>query len=664
MEKQPSPPRSIQYWTENGTIQVGAERVEADKNDSGDARRERLKKAARVAESLRTVSVLIPVANLEQCDDLVGIAQHLINQGNNGRILLARIRTGSGTELAEEEATAQMEALAITMNSKVGDQIKVDWLVRPAHTRARGILDAASDENCSMILMHAVTPDEQHDDNQLRIGAVAKQVISGAEIPVLVFRESLRATSGQFNPRRVVVATDLGPGSARCVDFGSRIAGGVGIPMVLRNVIRPGGTTSQFSAQQDLKALIGEESEARGVRTVTSVVKAPSAEEGIRHEATRNDLTILGIRPDSAKSTSGHQTTASLFTNLLGPVLVVSVPNRNVRNRRFFTYQPRSLRPKLTNSEAAEMRWQIRLDATSGVDFIWMSVLSAAVAVFGLLTDSVPVLIGAMLVAPLMGPMIATGASLVTGDLNTLRRATLTTLQGIALVMATTYLLQMLIGPTAPTAEMIKRGSPTLLDCGIGVIGGIVGAYALARPGVAAASAGVAIAAALVPPLCVATMTLGHFPQLSLGAFILFIANVLAIIAAAGITLLFLGMEPEREALPKWLRRSDKTANAWLMVPVLGLAVISVITFSIATRATSTSQMSNEVDALLPEHSVFIEPSRSTAIPQLIVRVIGEHEPTQEELDAATAAIRARTSIGVRFIYEPVVRTVPSTTES
>lgn len=227
MEKQPSPPRSIQYWTENGTIQVGAERIEEGTNDSGNARRERLKKAARVAESLRTVSVLIPVANLEQCDDLVGIAQHLINQGNHGRIVLARIRTGAESELAEQEATAQMEALAITMNTKVGDHLRVDWLVRPAPTRARGILDAASDENCSMILMHAVTPDEAGEDSRLRIGSVAKQVISGAEIPVLIFRESLRATTGQFNPRRVVVATDLGPGSARCVDFGSRIAGGV-----------------------------------------------------------------------------------------------------------------------------------------------------------------------------------------------------------------------------------------------------------------------------------------------------------------------------------------------------------------------------------------------------------------------------------------------------
>ena len=663
MKEQPTPLRSVQYWNENGTIQVGAERVDEGSQVTGSVRRERLKKAVRAAEASRTVSVLIPVANMESCDDLVAVAQHLLYQGNVGRIVLARIRTGAESEVAEQEATAQMNTLAITMTGKVDGQLNVDWLVRPAPTRARGILDAASDENCSMILMHAATPDESNDEGAMRIGAVAKQVISGSEIPVLVYRSGL-VGDAPFAPRRIVVATDIGPGAARCVDYGARLAGGLDVPLVVRNVVRPGGTTSQFSAQQDLKALIGEETESRGVRAVTSVVKAPSPEEGISHEATRRDLTILGMRPDSASSSTGHQTTAVLFASLRGPVLVVSVPNRQVRTRGFFNRHPRSLRPRLTSSEAAEMRWQIRLDATSGVDFIWMSVLSAAVAVFGLLTDSVPVLIGAMLVAPLMGPMIASGAAIVTGDLNTLRRGIMTTLQGILLVMATTYLLQMLIGPTAPTAEMIKRGSPTLLDCGIGVIGGIVGAYALARPGVASASAGVAIAAALVPPLCVATMTLGRFPQLSLGAFILFIANVLAIIAAAGITLLILGMEPEREALPRWLRRSDRSSNWWLMVPVLGLAFLSVITFSIATRATNTSLMSNEVDALLPHHSVFIEPSNSSAIPQLIVRVIGEHEPTQEELDAATAAIRARTTIGVRFIYEPVVRTVPSATES
>lgn len=663
MHEQPTPRRTIRYWAEDGTIQVGAIRDADTSPDTEEARRAALKKAAREAESSRLVSVMIPVANMEHCDDLVALAQHLVHEGDRGHIILARIRTGAESEVAEHEANKQMDSLAKAMTGKVDQRIKVTSLVRPARTRARGILDAASDEKCSMILMHAVTPDEAEEDSHLRIGGVAKQVISGAEVPVLVYREGVHEQKG-FTPRRVVVATDLGPGAARVVDFGSRIAGGTFIPLVVRNVVRPGGTKSQFSAQQDVKALIGDEAANRVIQTVTSVVKAPSAESGIRHEATRSDLTILGMSPESATTSTGHQTTATLFASLRGPVLVVSVPDRKARMRGFFSRTGYSFRPKLTSAEATQMRWQIRLDATSGVDFIWMSVLSAAVAVFGLLTDSVSVLIGAMLVAPLMGPMVATGAALVSGDMDTLRRGVLTTLQGIALVVITSYILMMLIGPAAPTQEMIKRGSPSLLDCGIGIIGGIVGAYALARPGVAAASAGVAIAAALVPPLCVAAMTFGRFPQLSLGAFVLFFANVLAIIAASGITLLLLGMEPEREALPKWLRRLGKNSNAWLALPMVALAVIAVTTFSLVTTGTSTTFIANEIETHLPDYAVTVEPSGSSTTPQLIVHLIGEEVPSQEDLDKASDAIRARTSIAVKFIYEPVVRSLPQTSET
>ena len=71
MKEQPTPLRSVQYWNENGTIQVGAERVDEGSQVTGSVRRERLKKAVRAAEASRTVSVLIPVANMESCDDMV-----------------------------------------------------------------------------------------------------------------------------------------------------------------------------------------------------------------------------------------------------------------------------------------------------------------------------------------------------------------------------------------------------------------------------------------------------------------------------------------------------------------------------------------------------------------------------------------------------------------
>ena len=130
-------------------------------------------------------------------------------------------------------------------------------------------------------------------------------------------------------------------------------------------------------------------------------------------------------------------------------------------------------------------------------------ILASTIAYYGLLQSSAAVIIGAMLVAPLMSPMIAMAHAIVMGNLTMLRRAFLSTLAGVGVAIGIAALFTLLLPSIPPSREILSRTAPTLLDLCVALASGAAAAYALARKEVAAALPGVAIAAALVPPLCV-----------------------------------------------------------------------------------------------------------------------------------------------------------------
>ena len=150
------------------------------------------------------------------------------------------------------------------------------------------------------------------------------------------------------------------------------------------------------------------------------------------------------------------------------------------------------------------------LDESSllGRNYVIMVVLSSIIATFGLVQDSPAVIIGAMLIAPLMSPIIAFSLALVLGDLGRAGRALLTLVVGVALAIG----ISVVFGQAVSTgrfnfleqlpAEILGRTHPTLFDLAIALAGGAAAAYALARPELSATLPGVAIATALMPPVC------------------------------------------------------------------------------------------------------------------------------------------------------------------
>ena len=174
-------------------------------------------------------------------------------------------------------------------------------------------------------------------------------------------------------------------------------------------------------------------------------------------------------------------------------------------------------------------------DARLDKKFLLLIILAAAIATLGLLQSSTAVVIGAMLVSPLMGPIMGLGFGLATIESNLIKRSLVTLAAGMAVAILVAALIIWLSPIKDVTPELRARTQPTLLDLGVAVVGGIAGVYAIMRK-LSGVMVGVAIATALVPPLSTVAFGLvtGRM-DFALGAALLFLTNTLAIAFAATI---------------------------------------------------------------------------------------------------------------------------------
>lgn len=179
----------------------------------------------------------------------------------------------------------------------------------------------------------------------------------------------------------------------------------------------------------------------------------------------------------------------------------------------------------------------------------WLELLlSAAIATLGLVLNSPAVVIGAMLVSPLMGPILSAGMALAAADLYLGIRSALTLVSSIVISIAFSASIVWLLPFQAPTAEILARTQPNLLDLGVAVFSGLAGSILVARGGEGGgvtALPGVAIAVALMPPLCTVGFGTGAGFNRTImgGAGLLFLTNLVAIVGAAFLVFFALRMD-------------------------------------------------------------------------------------------------------------------------
>ena len=253
---------------------------------------------------------------------------------------------------------------------------------------------------------------------------------------------------------------------------------------------------------------------------------------------------------------------------------------------------PRTRRRKLVD--------EITESSSPKFDYFLMVILSSAVATLGLINDSPAVIIGAMVVAPLMSPIIGIGMASITGNSKLaqnaftaiIRGALFSVLIAILLTLSNIYLPFVPLSIQELPKEILARTQPTPNDLVIALAGGLAAAYAMTQPQLSAALPGVAIATALMPPLCTIGIgiALGRW-DISSGALLLFVTNTVTIAFAATLVFFLQGFSPSR------VKEDHKVPGSLIAAGVItGILLISLsfLSYRSFTQA-KNNQMINTI---------------------------------------------------------------------
>lgn len=292
--------------------------------------------------------------------------------------------------------------------------------------------------------------------------------------------------------------------------------------------------------------------------------------------------------------------------------------------------------------------------------FVVLIVLSAIIAAFGLINDSAAVVIGAMLIAPLMTPMLGSAAAIVEGWAGRFMKTFAIVVFGALLAIAVGFVIAVLVPRLQNTAplpdEILARTAPNLIDLGIALAAGAAGAYIMIRSEASSALPGVGISVALVPPLATVGITAGVGQQdLALGALLLFVTNLLAIILAAGITFSIAGFGAYRSARVK---AEGVVAGAvfatLLFVIAIPLAFNAIETYGWSDDNRVAADVVAEWDPAVAIDRLVVDPTRNPT--RVTIEVSGAAEEKQPERLAAMLAEGLGRRVDLALSFRPVYR--------
>lgn len=208
-------------------------------------------------------------------------------------------------------------------------------------------------------------------------------------------------------------------------------------------------------------------------------------------------------------------------------------------------------------------------------NFIIMLVLSSIVAGIGILSDSIPVIVGAMVIAPLLGPNIALAFGTVLGDIPLVRRSAITGLIATAIALVIAFAWGMFYSEQLGSLNVVGI---RLSDIILAFVSGVAGAITILRGG-SASLVGVMVAVALLPPLMRAGLFAGggHWMQ-SMHAFLVFMANTICVNLAGILTFIIAGITPKYWGEEKKARSYSRRAMmVWGILLVIMVAVVVLL---------------------------------------------------------------------------------------
>ena len=264
-------------------------------------------------------------------------------------------------------------------------------------------------------------------------------------------------------------------------------------------------------------------------------------------------------------------------------------------------YLWRRIVPPVSQKRRSEVQVRLRDDSSPDFDFFLLVLLSSVIATLGLLIDSPATIIGAMLVAPLMSPIIGLGMGSIRGDDKLLRDAASSLFRGAVLAILISYLLTLWniympfidLRAAALPAEVMARTQPSPIDLAIALAGGLAAAFALAMPNISAALPGVAIATALMPPLCSVGIGLAFTRwDVAGGAFLLFITNSVTIAFAGMLVFVALGFSPRAAEQSGRFGRVPRSLVISAIVTIMLLGPLTYFSVQFVREAAAARELS------------------------------------------------------------------------
>jgi len=511
--------------------------------------------------------VLVPIANPATAGTLLRVAGVLAQQ-QAGEVLALQVVVVPDQvplEAGHLRARASRSLLERAMTQASEEGFAIQPISRVARSVAQGILDTAHEEDVNLIVLGWLGDTRSFGAS---MGPIIDTVIRDAPCDVTVVKGR---EWGQID--KILVPTAGGPNSARAARLAMLLSESYG-SQVTALYVQSGQTTPERM----------EENRRRIAQTLAGlefsrppeqkVIIADNVIEGIVEEAAAYDLVLLGASEEAMFDRFVFGSIPQQIAARL-PKTVIMVKEYGGLTEFWIRKLIRgvfNLFPTLTLEERWDVREEISRGAQPGVNYFVLIVLSCIIATLGLLLNSGAVVIGAMLVAPLMSPIFAFSLGLILGDVRLMRLSIEAVFKGVALAV----IIAAFIGVLSPfkelTGEIMARTQPTLLDLAVALASGMAGAYALARKDVSAALPGVAIAAALMPPL--GTVGLGLAlgdARVAGGAFLLFAANIAAISLAGVLVFMLLGIRPQT-----WQPETQRYIWRGLIGFVLLLLVIAI----------------------------------------------------------------------------------------
>lgn len=264
---------------------------------------------------------------------------------------------------------------------------------------------------------------------------------------------------------------------------------------------------------------------------------------------------------------------------------------------------------------------------------LWILVFSIIICSIGLNVDSTAVVIGAMLISPLMGPIMGLGLGLGTNDADTVKNAlgNLSIASGIAILTSALYFFTSPLNEAS--SELLSRTQPTLLDVVVALFGGLAGILAGSRKEKSNVIPGVAIATALMPPLCTAGYGLANGEwNFLLGGFYLFLINTALIALSTWVVVRYLRF-PLLHYVEPAVERRYKRMSALLFLALLGPSAWIFFGIVVENRENAALYAFVDNNMKLAGTSVTTRIDRTLDPAELQVEILGRPVSDEQEED-------------------------------